>query len=270
MPWFPLDLWLVFYLAIGVVVGFLAGLLGVGGGAITIPALTWAFQQRGFGDDQVLHLALGTCMATIVLVSLGSARAHAAHGAVDWSIVRRMTPGIVVGGLTGAWITRYIPTFTLAVLFAVFICYVAFNMVTGWKPKPTASPPGSVGMTAVGVLISVLCALVGVGGAALTIPFLMYVSLSFHHAIGTAAALALPIAIASSIGFVLSGLGKAGLPAGSIGYVYIPAFIGIAIGSVVLTRYGARIAHRTSAKTLKRVFAVILCTLAAKLLWGLA
>ena len=145
-----MDLWLVYYLSIGIVIGFIAGLLGVGGGAIMIPALSWAFVQRGYGGEHVMHMSLGTCMATIILVSISSARAHHTHGAVNWTMVRRMTPGIVVGGLVGTWLARSIPTVALAVMFAVFMCYVAFNMFTGWKPKGSRTTLGWAGTSGAG------------------------------------------------------------------------------------------------------------------------
>lgn len=260
------DAWLLFYLALGAVVGVFAGLFGVGGGAIQVPLMTMAFAAQGFDPEHILHMALGTGMATICFTSLSSLRAHHLLNAVDWTVLRQLTPGIVVGGFAGSLLARVIPTFPLAVIFTVFVFYAATNMLISWKPKPQRSLPGALGMFVAGFLICAFSALVAIGGAALTIPFLVFCNMPFHRAIGTSAAVGFPLALASTVGYIVNGYGQVGVPPYSIGYVYLPALIGIAIGSVLLAPFGARLAHRMPTRTLKRVFAAVMYVLATKLL----
>lgn len=265
-----LSVWFVFYLVVGLLVGFLSGLVGMGGGAVIVPAMTWALTTRGYSTEHVLHVALGTSMAAIAVVCYLSARAHAAHGAVDWGIVRRMTPGLIAGAFFGTWLARIIPTFPLALFYAFMICYAATNMLVQWKPPVAGRMLGWFGMFIAGFVICTLAALAAVGGAAMTIPFLAWTGVAFHTAIGTAAGVSVPLAIASAIGYIVNGLDQTGLPPMSLGYVHLPAFVGIALGSSLLSPLGARIAHRTSAIALRRIFAVLMYTIAIKLAWSLA
>lgn len=264
-----LDGWFLVYVAIGLVVGLLAGMLGIGGGAIIVPATTAVFGARGFPAHHVLHMALATSMASIIFVSYSSMRAHHAHGAVNWTILRRMLPGILAGAFFGTWLARYIPTLPLAILFAAFIFYAGTNMLVGWKPDAHARTPGAVGMSIAGFVICAIAALVAVGGAAMVIPFLLWCSVPFHTALGTAAAVGFPISIAASIGYVANGWGLPGLPAGSLGFVYVPAVVGVAAGSALLAPVGAKLAHGSSVKTLRRIMAFVMYLLAIKLVWGL-
>jgi uncharacterized protein len=264
-----IDAWLAFYLAIGVAVGFLAGLLGIGGGIIMVPLMTYAFAQKGYAPEHLLHVALGTSMATIIFVSISSMRAQDRLGAVDWGVVKQLTPGLVAGGLVGTWIARYIPTFPLAVFFALFACYGATNMLVGWTPKPGTRRPGAIAMFAGGFFICLISSLVAVGGAAITIPFLVWATIPFRTALGSAAAAGVPLALASTVGYVVNGWNQVGLPPGNLGYVHMPALVGIAIGSALLAPIGARIGHRTPVKTLRRIFAVLMYVIAFRLLWGL-
>lgn len=264
-----LDGWLAFYLAVGLAVGFFAGMLGIGGGAITVPAVTFALARQGAPGDHLVHVALGTSLAAIIFVSFSSLRAHHAHGAVQWSAVRGMLPGVVLGAAAGTWIARFIPTFPLAVIFALFVFYAATRMLMNTKPRPGAQPHGRLALAGGGFAITALSSLVAVGGAVFTIPFLVRGAMPFHHALGTAAAVGFPLALFGTVGYMINGWGQPGLPAGAIGYVHVPALVCISIGSAVLAPVGARLAHATSVKTLKRVFAFVMYAMAIKLLWGL-
>ncbi len=265
-----MDHWLLVYVAIGAFIGFFAGMLGMGGGGIQVPLTTMAFGAQGFPHEHLLHVALGTAMATVIFTSISSLRAHDRHGAVNWSVLRRLLPGIVVGTGLGTLIARRIPTLPLAVIFVVFVLYMASSMLFNWKPKPTRQLPGTAGLLAAGAVIGVCSALAAMGGATLTIPFLVFCNVPFHMAIGTASAVGFPIAVVGTLGYIANGWRSSGLPPHSLGYIYVPALIGFTVGSMVLAPFGARLAHRTSERSLKRIFAVVIGALGLKMLVALA
>ncbi len=261
--------WILGYLALGAVAGFFAGLLGVGGGAIMVPVLALMFAAQGFPEAQLMHLALGTSMAAIVFTSVSSLRAHHAHGAVRWEIVRTIAPGIVIGTFLGAQLASAIPTRPLAIFFTIFMSYVAFQMLANIKPKPSRQLPGAVGMFAVGNGIGAVSALVAIGGGSLSVPFMTWCNVKMHEAIGTSAAIGLPIALAGTAGYLVGGWHATDLPAGSFGYVYLPALAACVTMSVLTAPLGAKAAHRLPVATLKKIFAGVILLLLAKMLHGL-
>ena len=258
--------WLAGYLAIGAFVGFCAGLLGIGGGAILVPLLTLLLAAQDIPREHVLHLAVGTTMATILLTSVSSVWAHAARGSLRWDIVRAMTPGVLAGGLAGSSVASRVPTTLLAVLFAATVFVAATNILLERKPRPSRSLPGTAGMLAVGFAISALSAFAAVDGAFLTVPFMLWCNVPLLQAIGTAAAIGFPIALSGTIGFVASGWGAEGLPPWSAGYVYLPAFAAVSLASVALAPAGAATAHRLPTRLLKRLFVFLLYGLALYLI----
>lgn len=260
---------LLAYLLTGAVAGFFAGLLGVGGGVIVVPALGMLFAGLGFPADEVLHLALGTSMAAILFTSISSLRAHHAHGAVLWPALRGLTPGVLAGTLLGAQLAARISSRALAIFFVVFMLFVAVQMLANFRPPPSRRLPGRLGLAATGLGIGAVSSLAAIGGGALTVPFLIWCNVRPHSAIGTSAAVGLPIAIGGSIGYVWNGWGHAGLPPGSLGFIYLPALGCILAASVLTAPLGARLAHRLPVRTLKRVFAGLLVLLAGKMLWSL-
>ena len=261
--------WLVGYLVLGAVAGFFAGLLGVGGGAIMVPVLALMFAAQGFPDAHLMHLALGTSMATIVFTSISSLSTHHQHGAVQWPIVRTIAPGILLGTFAGAQLASVIPTRPLAIFFTVFMSYVAFQMLANIKPKPSRQLPGSVSMFAVGGGIGAVSALVAIGGGSLSVPFMTWCNIKMHHAIGTSAAIGLPIALAGTAGYLVGGTGATGMPVGSFGYIYLPALLACVAMSVLTAPLGAKAAHRLPVATLKKVFAGVILLLLAKMVHGL-
>lgn len=261
--------WLLGYLALGAVAGFFAGLLGVGGGAIMVPVLALMFAAQGFPAEHLMHLSLGTSMAAIVFTSISSLRAHHQHGAVQWPIVRTIAPGILIGTFAGAQLASLIPTRPLAIFFTVFMSYVAFQMLANIKPKPSRQLPGPVGMAAVGGGIGVVSALVAIGGGSLSVPFMTWCNVKMHHAIGTSAAIGFPIAVAGSVGYLVGGWGAGGLPAASLGYVYLPALVACVALSMLTAPLGAKAAHRLPVPTLKKIFAGVILLLLAKMIHGL-
>jgi len=261
--------WWLGYAAVGAAVGFFAGLLGIGGGAIMVPLLVMLFEAQGLPKAHILHLAVGSGMASILFTSLSSMRAHAARGAVRWDLALALTPGILVGGLLGSAITAWISTQAFASLFTIVVFFAATNILVDRKPKPTRQLPGALGSMLVGVVISFFSTLAALGGAFLTIPFALYCNVPMLQAIGTSAIVGFPIALAGGIGFIMAGWGQGGLPPHSIGYVYLPAVLGITLASVLTAPLGAATAHRLPTKRLKQVFALLLYGLAAKMLVSL-
>ncbi|MDD2947661.1 MAG: sulfite exporter TauE/SafE family protein [Rugosibacter sp.] len=261
--------WFLAYLALGAVAGFFAGLLGIGGGAVIVPLLVIMFSAQGFADAHLMHLVLGTSMATIIFTSLSSMRTHHQHQAVNWAVVKTLSPGIIVGTLLGAQLASHVATRPLAIFFAVFMTYVAVQMVINAKPSPARELPGRAGMLGAGFGIGAISALAAVGGGSLTVPFLLWCNVKMHHAIGTSAAVGLPIALAGTVGYMISGLSATGLPAGSFGFIYLPALAGTVLASALVAPLGARLAHRLPVATLKKIFAGVILLLLAKMLHGL-
>ena len=254
------------YLGIGAVVGFFAGLLGIGGGIIIVSALALMFAAHGFAPEFVMHLAIGTSLAAIVLGSWSSFRAHHRHGAVDWNVVRMMIPGLLAGVFIGAVGARFLPGTFLKYWFLGFTLFVTAQMsFGGLRPRASRPLPGRAGLAAFALFIGACSSLFGGGAAAVGVPFLTWCGMTTHRAIGTVAALGFPVSIAGAIGYVLSGWGIASLPAWSVGFVYVPAFVGISITSMLLAPVGARLAHRLKGVTLRRIFALFLLAMAAKL-----
>jgi len=234
----------ILYLCLGAVAGTLAGLLGVGGGLIIVPVLALVFREAGMDPELIMHLAIGTSLATIVLTSLSSVRAHHRRGAVLWPLVWRLSPGIVLGALLGAVLADAMHGLWLSRFFGVFELFVAVQMAMGLRPAPHRGLPGAAGMFGAGGLIGTVSAIVGIGGGTLTVPFLSWCNVEMRKAVATSSACGLPIALAGALGFVLTGLDARGLPAWSSGYVYWPAFLGIVVASVAFAPMGAALAHR--------------------------
>lgn len=257
------------YLLTGAVAGFFAGLLGVGGGVVVVPVLAMLFAAQGFPEREVLHLALGTSMATILFTALSSLRAHHAHQAVLWPVMRRLTPGILLGTLLGAQLAGRLSSRALSIFFVAFMLFVAAQMIADRRPRPGRCLPGWPGLSLAGGVIGALSSLVAIGGGALTVPFLIWCNVRPHQAIGTSAAVGLPIAVGGTVGYVWNGWGHTGLPAGSLGFVYLPALAIILVASVLAAPFGARLAHRLPVRVLRRIFAGLLLLLAAKMLGSL-
>ena len=258
--------WWLAYLGIGVAVGFLAGLLGIGGGAVTVPLLVWALGAQALPAEHVMRLALGTSMAVIFFTSLSSMRAHQQRGAVDWGIVRAMAPGILAGSFGAALAAAYIPTRALAVVFTVLALYAAVQMLFELRPPPSRALPGAAGLFAAGAGIGVASSLFAAGGAFLTVPFLAWCNVPIRRAIGTAAGNGFPIALAGTAGYVLQGLRAEGLPPATLGYVYLPALVLIVVASMSMAPIGARTAYRVPVKALRIVFAILIGAMALRTL----
>ena len=264
MEWWPA------YLALGAVVGFFAGLLGIGGGLIMVPVLTFIFSAQHFPADRILHLALGTTMATIIFTSVFSLRTHHIHGAVNWKVVHYLTPGIVIGTLGGATLAGALPNQLLSIIFVLFIFFVATRMLLTAIPKPSRQLPGKSGMFLIGNVIGAISSLVAIGGGLLTVPFLSACNVRLQQAIGTAAAVGFPIAVAGTIGYITNGIMQPQtLPQYSLGYVYLPAVGWVVLASILTAPLGAKATHIIQTDMLKKIFVAILYLLGIKMLIGL-
>ena len=254
------------YGCVGAVVGVLAGLLGVGGGLVIVPILVFAFGLQGVSPDITMHLALGTSLASIMFTSISSFMAHHKRGAVHWTTVKRIVIGIFTGTFLGSCFASILSTEVLKIFFVIFLYFVAIQILTNKKPKASRELPGLPGMFAAGNVIGFVSSLVGIGGGTLSVPFMVWCNVVVHHAIGTSAAIGLPIAIAGTIGYVFNGWGVPNLPKYSIGYVYTPALLGIAAISVLTAPLGVKLAHSLPVDKLKKIFAVLLMVVGTKML----
>lgn len=261
--------WLLSYALLGIGSGFVAGLFGVGGGLTIVPILLLLFQTQGFSEAQIMHLALGTAMATIVVTSISSMRAHHQQGGVRWDIFKFMAPGLVVGTLVGSLFASRVPTDTMAVLFTIIVYWAAFQMLLDFKPKPARELPGAPGLMGVGGLIGGVSSLVAAGGGFLSVPFMVLCNVNIRQAVGTSSALGFPIALSGVVGYILGGWSLPDLPGPNLGFVYLPAFVGVVVSTVFTAPVGAKLAHRLPVKQLKRAFGVMLALLASKMLWNL-
>lgn len=258
---------LVIFAFLGAFVGFAAGLLGIGGGMILVPFLNFLLPLLGVPADIAVHVAIATAMATIIFTSLSSMRAHHAHQAIRWEVVKLMAPGLVVGGLiSGGAVFAYINGLLLAVIFACFVVYSALKMFRNTPPPIGATLPAPWQITAFGGVVGFVSGLLGAGGGFLSVPFMVRAQVSMQKAIATSAALGFFIAIANGIGYVWSGSEYTNLQAGLLGYVYWPALVVLTVFSMLSAPFGAKMAHRLPVKVLKRVFASMLLVLAVQML----
>ena len=248
------------YLVLGASAGLLAGLLGVGGGLVIVATLVWLLPSQGIPVEQAMHVALATSLASIVLTGLSSARAHHRRGSVLWPSVRWLVPGLLLGGVLGAALATQLSGETLRWFVAGFCFLAAVQLAIGpaRARSDRAEAPASPGLTAAGIGIGATSAVVGIGGGSLTVPLLVWLGVAPVRAVGTSSACGVAIALASAAGYVGLGPPAGTLPSGSVGYVYVPAAICIALASILVAPWGTRLAHAISGLALKRVFALFL------------
>lgn len=253
------------YVCAGIAAGLFAGLFGLGGGVIIVPILTFLFTAQKMPEAHVLHLALGTSLASIMFTSLSSMRAHNKRGAVDWPIALKIAPGILAGSFSGSWLAAQLSTRYLKLFFIIFLCTVAFRIVRK-VPQETKKPYTSGGIFGVGALIGVVSSLVGIGGGTMSVPFLLRCNSSMHSAIGTSSAIGFPIALAGAVGYALHGSRIPGLPEYTLGFIYLPGLLFISLASVTSAPLGAKLAHKLPVAKLKVIFAGLLLVMALKML----
>lgn len=258
--------WALAYLLLGAVTGIVAGLFGVGGGLLLVPVLLLLFEMQHFPAEHAMHLALGTSMATILFTSLASMRKHHQHGAVSWRVVFAITPGILLGAALGAVSAAAISPRGLGIFFALFVYFVAAQILLDVRPHAARQLPGVAGTTLVGAFTGWISSLVSIGGGTVVVPFLVWCNVPLRHAIGTSAAIGFPVALGGTVGYIATGMGIAALPAPSWGFVYLPALLWVALASAATAPLGAKAAHRMKVGLLRKLFAVLLLMLATKLL----
>jgi uncharacterized protein len=259
---------ILIYLATGLMAGLMAGLFGVGGGMIMVPALALVLPAQGVAPEITMQVAIATSLAVISATSISSMHRHHQLKGVLWPVFRVMAPGLALGAIAGAFVADLLPSRTLAQIVGVGALLTAVQMWLDFKPKAHTPLPGTAGLSAAGGGIGLLSSLIGIGGGSLTVPFLSWCSVSMREAVGTAAACGMPIAWAGAIGFMIAGQGEAGRLAWSVGYVDMAGFAGIALASVPTARLGATLAHRLSPRVLKRSFAVLLTLIGLQMLFG--
>jgi uncharacterized protein len=259
--------WIAAYLATGAVIGFFAGLLGIGGGMTMVPILAALYAAQALSPEHGLHLALGTAMAGVMFTSSSSVREHHRLGGVDWTIVKRLGPAMAAGTLLSSAASGLLPQRALALAFTVIVYGGATQIWLGRKPAASRGLPGTAGLWGVGMTIGMISGLVSAGGTFLSMPFMLWCGVPMRTAIGTGAALGLPVALLGTLGYVASGWHASGLPAWTLGFVYLPALAAVVGASMLTAPFGARAAHRLPLATLRRVLAVVLYALATKMLW---
>ena len=262
---FALDTVIIF-LVLGVVVGFFAGLLGIGGGGIMVPVLTAYFLYKNVPVDYVVHIALGTSMASIIVTSASSLYAHHKHQGILWGVVKSMVPGVLIGTFVATYIATHISAYALAVFFAIFMTYVSTQMFLNVQPKPTRKIPSRASLMLAGSGIGAISAVVAIGGGSLTVPYLTWHNVHIKKAIGTSAAIGFPIAVAGTLGYLINGWSSSFKQEHLFGFIYLPAVLLISFMSYFTAPLGAKLAHRLPVSALKKVFAVFLLILGIKML----
>jgi uncharacterized membrane protein YfcA len=255
-------------LLLGAVTGFLAGLLGVGGGMLLVPFMTFLLAQRGVEASLAVKMAIATSGATILFTSLSSLTAHHRHGFVRWPLVWRLVPGIVVGGLAaGGGAVALVKGQVLGLVFAAFNVVMAARMLRGSDALAGRALPGTIGLLGAGAGIGFMSGLLGAGGAFLSVPFMTWCSVPLRHAVGTSAALGFPIAVAATTGYIIGGWGLPAALPGAFGLLYLPGVMVVALASVSTAPLGARAAQRMPVQRLRRLFALLLFALAGYMAW---
>jgi len=264
-----LDLYVVAELCgLGLFTGFVAGLFGIGGGMVMVPFIAYFLRDLGVNENIVLKIAIATSMSTIIFTSISSVRAHHKKGAVRWELVKGLAPGIVIGSLaSSAGIFSLFKGTYLALIFEGFLFFSATQMYINKKPKPSRQVPGTVGLIGSGGFIGFFSGLVGAGGGFVSVPFMVWCNVELRNAVATSAALGFPIAITNAIGYAFSGWSELGRPPASLGYIWLPGMLLIAVCSVITAPLGVKVAHKLHVKYLSKIFAALLYSLASYMLY---
>lgn len=253
-------------LLLGIFAGIMAGLLGVGGGLIIVPALVFLFEYWQFSSSYLTQMAVATSLGTIIFTSISSVFSHHKHGLIDWKLVFHLSIGISLGALAGAFIASQLVGNLLRLLFGMFALLVAAQMFFGFRPKAQRHLPGMFGQGVSGFFIAVISSIFGIGGGSLTVPLLSYFGVDMKRSVAVSAACGFPIALFAVLGFIAAGQGLENLPEGSVGYLYLPALVIISIGSVLAAPLGASLAYRLPAAKLKRIFSLFLSIVGLRLI----
>lgn len=256
-------------IAAGAAAGFLAGLLGVGGGTIIVPIVLWLLHKQGVVSTFSQHIALGTSFAIMLFTTMSSAWAQHRRRAINWHIVRYLAPAMIVGSLMGATVAKFLSAQFLQIFFIAFLYVIAVQMLLKLKPKPSRQLPQPLGLFVSGKVIGLLSSWVGIGGGSLSVPFMVYCNVPMHMATGTSAALAWAMSLSGFVGFVATGWQVKGLPENTLGFVYLPAVAVLAICTMTIAPLGVKVAHKMSPDKLKMAMGVLLFIIATQMVWRL-
>lgn len=254
-------------LLVGSIAGFMAGLLGIGGGMIVVPIVLWALRWQSVDTMHAQHLAIGTSFAVMALTTFSSMMAQHRKKAIRWRVVISMAPGMVLGVLLGAYLAKYIPTQQLQLIFIVSAYLLSVQALLDIKPKPTRQLPKPTRLGMAGSVFGLFSSWIGIGGGSLSVPFMLYCNVPIREAVGTSAALSWPVAVSGAVGYLLSGWSVQGLPEYTFGFWYIPVAVVMAIATVTFAPIGVKAAHTLPPVKLKFVFGLLLFCVATQMLW---
>ena len=252
----------------GALAGIMAGLLGIGGGTIIVPVIALVLETQGIEKEVIIKVAVGTSLATIMFTAISSVMAHHSRGAVDWPLFKVLTPWILGGTVVGTIIVDILPGEILYVAFIVFLYMAATRLAIG-NIRGSRDLPGLTGMATIGSINGIISAMMGIGGGVINVPFFTYCSVPIKRAIATAAAIGLPLATVSAIGFVIIGLNETGLPKASLGYVNLPILASVVSASIIFAPLGAKLAHALPERVLNMSFSAFLYLMASSMVWSL-
>ena len=258
---------IILFLFVGMLGGFVSGLLGIGGGVIMVPLLTLAFTCLGVEPEHVYRLAAGTSLASIIFTSIASARAHNRHLPVRWDLVKAFAPYLIVSTFLGTAIATRINPGILKIVFILFLFSLAGRMLFNIHLKAREKPLPAMATRVVSSLIGLFCSFVGVGGGTMIVPYLTWNGANMHSAIGVSATLGFFISLSGALGYAVNGLSETGLPWGAFGYVHIPALAAIMLTAVIFAPYGVKLAHKLTEKKLKFVFAIAMLLVGVGMVW---
>lgn len=256
------------YLVLGVFTGLLSGIFGIGGGLIIVPTLLACFKFLGFPQEYVMHISVGTSLAIILVTVSNSTYGHHLNKNVDWSISKLMMLPIVIGAVVGSMVSKNLETKTLEIIFSAYVILVCIKMFTEVKMEREVRSKNNFLYRMVGFIIGFKSIILGIGGGTISIPFLTWRGHSMKNAVGISASLGIIIAISGAATYIYNGLGITELPEYSLGFVYLPAFLGVILTSFYFARVGAIISHRLPQKHLKFIFAIFLLIVAAKMVYN--
>jgi uncharacterized membrane protein YfcA len=267
MGWEVLVTALMIYFALGVASGLMSGLLGIGGGLVTVPGLMFVFQHEVINPAVAMHLAVGTSLATMVPITFRSLRSHMSYDYGFLAIYKKMVPAVIVGILVGGTLARYFDSKIMTVIFGLFAFFMAITLFFQSNVVDQKKLPGRLGLLAAGGFIGVQSGLLGVGGGSFTVPFLTNRGVDIRVALVVSVSIAMTVAILGSMAYMIIGHGVPGLPEWSTGYVYWPAFTGLILGGVLMAPQGVRLSRRIPAKTLRLCFVIFLLLVSARMLF---
>ena len=254
------------YLFSGAFAGIISGMLGVGGGIVLVPILIFIFGVLAIPVGIAAHMAIGTSLSTIIFTSMSAIYAQHRRKAIDWNLTRKLAPATILGSLVSGYLAGLIPGLALKAIFGVFLVAAALQMFFEWRPSPHRTLPGPLALLGIGTGIGALSAMLGIGGGTLTVPFFNWCNVDLRRAIATSTTLGFGLAIFGTIGFIVSGFQRPGLPSASFGYVSLPAMLGIASTAVLFAPFGVHLSYRLPVRRLKRIFALLLLCLAFNML----